>query len=32
MLNPGSYDWLFSQNIKGLVNAYGGSNSNMAIR
>ena len=29
--DPG-YDWLFSQNIRGLVTAYGGSNSHMAIR
>ena len=29
--DPG-YDWIFSQNIGGLITAYGGSNSHMAIR
>lgn len=29
--DPG-YDWLFSQNIAGLVTLYGGANSHMAIR
>jgi len=29
--DPG-YDWLFSRNIAGLITAYGGVNSHMAIR
>ena len=29
--DPG-YDWIFAQNIKGLVTKYGGANSHMAIR
>lgn len=29
--DPG-FDWIFSQNIKGLVTKYGGANSHMAIR
>ena len=29
--DPG-YDWLFGQNIAGLITAYGGANSHMAIR
>ena len=29
--DPG-YDWLFTQNIAGLVTLYGGANSHMAIR
>ena len=29
--DPG-YDWIFSRNIGGLITAYGGSNSHMAIR
>jgi glutamine kinase len=29
--DPG-FDWIFSQNIKGLITAYGGANSHMAIR
>ncbi len=29
--DPG-YDWLFGQNIKGLITKYGGANSHMAIR
>jgi len=29
--DPG-YDWLFGQNIKGLITQYGGANSHMAIR
>ena len=29
--DPG-YDWIFSQNIAGLITMYGGANSHMAIR
>ena len=29
--DPG-YDWIFAQNIKGLVTKFGGANSHMAIR
>lgn len=29
--DPG-YDWLFGQNIAGLITMYGGANSHMAIR
>ena len=29
--DPG-YDWIFSQNIIGLITKYGGANSHMAIR
>ena len=29
--DPG-YDWIFSQNIAGLITKYGGANSHMAIR
>jgi phosphoenolpyruvate-protein kinase (PTS system EI component) len=31
MADPG-YDWLFGQNIAGLITMYGGANSHMAIR
>ena len=29
--DPG-FDWIFSQNIAGLITKYGGANSHMAIR